>query len=225
MPNSPMRFSVRIMAVCCLIPLAALAAPAMSQVAAPPATAAPSPGLSLADLQARFADLQQQARPHAAPFALQLAGAGQPLLGQGNDGIVRLPEDWAVAAPNRDTLDFLMLLGLADAIVRKPAPQGLNNATRIVTGTLGWIAANATDNRRGLDLSAPRFDSSASPGEPMPALRALHWTTATGGCEARVILGLHQLETIDGPIGRDARQILKALGTVAWTPNDSCGPQ
>ena len=210
---------------CCLIPLAAFAAPAMSAVSGPTETDAPSPSLSLADLQARFADLQRQARTDGALFELRLVGADQPLLGQVNDGIVRLPEDWAVAAPDPETLDFLMLLGLADAIARSPAPQGPSTATKIVTGTLGWIAANTIDNPRHINLSAPRFDSSASPSEPMPALRAVNWTTATGGCEARVIFGLRRLEAVNGPIGRDARQILKALGPVAWTPNDRCGPQ
>jgi hypothetical protein len=225
MPNNPRSFNMRMLLFCCLIPLAAFAAPAMSAVSEPTETGAPSLSLSLADLQARFADLQRQARMDGELFELRLVGAGQDLLEQVNDGIVRLPEDWVVAAPDRETLDFLMLLGLADAIARKPAPQDPGSATKIVTGTLGWIAANATDNRRRLDLSAPRFDSNASPREPTPALRALNWTTATGGCEAQVIFGLRQLEAMNGPIGRNARQILKALGPVAWTPNDQCGPQ
>jgi hypothetical protein len=216
---------MRMLSFCYLIPLAAFAAPAMSAVSEPTETHAPSLSLSLADLQARFADLQRQARTEGELFELRLVGAGQDLLGQVNDGIVRLPEDWAAAAPDRETLDFIMLLGLADAIARKPAPKGPNTATKIVTGTLGWIAANTIDNTGHINLFAPRFDSNASPSEPMPTLRALNWTTVAGGCEARVIFGLRQLEAMNGPIGRDARQILKALGPVAWTPNDQCGPQ
>jgi hypothetical protein len=183
--------------------------------------------LEFAILQARFAKLQQIARPHVPAFELQLVDEAQALLGQQGDGIVRLPQDWALAAPDGETLDFLMLLGLADAIAREPAPQGPSTATKIVTGTLGWIAKaeEARRTRRTWNpWSAPHFESSATSGEPSPALRALTWTTATGGCEARIVAGLHKLEDMGGPVGRDARRILKSLGPVAWTPNDRCGP-
>lgn len=224
MLNNRMRTSMRMLSWCCLLPLAAFAVPAVSELPEPTVVEAPSLPISLADLQTRFAKVQQLARPSSTPFELRIVGAGQPLLGQVNDGIVRLPEDWAAAAPDSETLDFLMLLGLADVISREPAPQGPSTATKIVTGTLGWIAANAADNRNELDLTPPRFESSAASIEPKPALRALNWTTATGGCEARVIGGLQKLAVINGPFGREARQILKALGPVAWTPNDRCNP-
>lgn len=224
MLNNRMRTSMRMLSWCCLLPFAAFAVPAVSEVPEPTVLVAPSLAISLADLQARFTKVQQLARPSSTPFEFRIVGAGQALLGQVNDGVVRLPEDWAAAAPDSETLDFLMLMGLADVISREPAPQGPSTATKIVTGTLGWIAANATDNRSGLDLTPPRYESSASSSEPNPALRALNWTTSTGGCEARVIDGLQKLEAINGPIGRDARQILKALGPVAWTPNDRCDP-
>jgi hypothetical protein len=178
-------------------------------------------------LQARFAKLQRVARPHDPAFELQLVDQAQALMGQQGDGIVRLPEDWALAAPDGETLDFLMLLGLADAIASEPAPQGPSTATKIVTGTLGWIA-KAEEARRTkrawTPWSAPHFESSVTSGEPSPALRALTWTTATGACEARIVAGLQKLAAINGPIGRDVRQILKSLGPVAWTPNDRCGP-
>ena len=178
--------------------------------------------LDVTALQARFAKLQQIARPHDLAFEFRLADEAQAVLEQRGDGIVRLPQDWVLAAPDGETLDFLMLLGLANAIAREPAPQGPSTATKAVTGTLAYIGANVADNRRTINLSAPHFKSRISSRDPAPALRALSWATATGACEARVVLGLQKLGDINGPTGRDTRQILKALGPVAWTPNDRC---
>jgi hypothetical protein len=207
-----------------LFPITVYATPVMAEVPEPAAAVAPSSNRSLAVLQARFAKLQQVARPHDLPFELRLVDEAQALLGQQGDGVVRLPQHWALTAPDGETLDFLMLLGLADGIGREPAPQGPSTATKIVTGTLGYIGANVADNRRRSALPAPHFEYSAPIRAPSPALRALTWTTATGGCEARIVAGLQKLEAINGPIGRDTRKILKALGPVAWTPNDRCGP-
>jgi hypothetical protein len=215
---------MRKLSIYCLFPITALVTPVIAEAPMPVAAEGPSQQISPAILQARFAKLQQIARPFDLAFELRLVDESQAFLEQGNDGIVRLPQDWALAARDGETLDFLMLLGLADAIAREPIRQGPSTATKIVTGTLGYIAANVADNRRETKLSAPRFRSSTSSIEPVPALRALTWTTATGGCEARVVAGLHKLEDIKGPIGRDSRQILKALGAVAWTPNDRCDP-
>ncbi len=182
------------------------------------------PRVSLTDLQARFAKLQQSARPQYLAFELRLVDETHALLGQRDDGIVRLPQGWALSAPDGETLDFLMLLGLADAIAREPTPQGSGTATKIVTGTLGYIATTLADNRRAVSWPAPHFESSAPPGHFAPALRALAWTTATGACELLIIDGLRKLGATNSPIGRETRQILKALGAVAWTPEDRCGP-
>jgi hypothetical protein len=181
-------------------------------------------GVRLAHLRIRFATLQQIARPNDGPFELRLVDAGFPLFGQDDDGIVRLPADWVAFAPDGETLDFLMLLGLANAIAREPEPRRPSTATKIITGTLDYVGANLADNRRTLHLPAPHFASSTSPSELAPASRALTWTTATGDCEARIVAGLHKLKAINGPIGQDVRQILKALGPVAWTPYDRCRP-
>lgn len=224
MPNDRWRQDMRKLFTYFLFPLTFLAPPVIAGVPGPVATVAPSQPTSLAALQARFAKLQQIARPHDVPFELRLVDEGQAFLGQRGDGLVRLPQDWALAAPDGETLDFLMLLGLANAIAREPAPQGPSTATKIVTGTLGYIGANVADNRRSLTLPAPHFESGAPSSEPVPALRALTWSTASGGCEARIIAGLQKIKTINGPIGRDTQKILKALGSVAWTPNDRCGP-
>jgi hypothetical protein len=212
----------------CLFPITVYSTPVIAEAPKSVAAEAPRQHRSLAVLQAQFAKLQQVARPHDLAFELRLVDEGQALLGQRGDGIVRLPQDWALAAPDGETLDFLMLLGLSDATMSVPIPRGPSTATKIVTGTLGWIAKaeEARRTRRTWDpWSAPHFESSAPSREPGPALRALTWTTATGGCEARVIAGLNKLEDLGGPIGGDSRQILKALGPVAWTPNDRCGPQ
>jgi hypothetical protein len=225
MPNDRWRHDMRKLFLYCLFSITVLANPLLAEV--PVAADAPSQHISISVLQARFAKLQQVARPDKVPFELQLVGEGQAFLGQFNDGIVRVPEDWVLAAPDQDTLDFLMLLGLSNATLSEPTLKGPSTATKIVTGTLGWIAKaeEARRTRRTWNpWSTPHFETSATSGEPGPALRALTWTTATGGCEARIVAGLHKLKAINGPIGRDARQILKALGAVAWTPNDRCGP-
>lgn len=224
MPNNRWRQTMRKLSFFCLFAVSGIVSPAISEVSEPVVAGAPSQPATLAALQARFAKLQHNTRPHDLPFELRLVEATQALLEQRDDGIVRLPQDWAAAAPDKETLDFLMLLGLADAIAREPALQGPSTATKIVTGTLGFIGANIADNRRSLPLPHPQFESSAPLSKPESALRALTWTTATGGCEARIVAGLHKLEDIYGPIGRDARRILKALGPVAWTPDDRCGP-
>jgi hypothetical protein len=208
----------------CLIPISIHATPVIAQAPGPAAADDPNPHLSPAILDAQFAKLQQIARPDDLAFELRLVDEAEALLGQQGDGIVRLPQDWALVAPDGETLDFLMLLGLADAIAREAEPQGPSTATKIITGTLGYIGANVADNRRRTALPTPHFESSAPSGEPVPALRALTWATATGACEARVIAGLNKLEDMGGPIGGYARQILKALGPVAWTPNDRCAP-
>jgi hypothetical protein len=222
MPNDRWRQDMRKLFIYGLFPITALATPVIAEAPVPVAADGPSQQTSPAILLARFAKLQQIVRPHDLAFELRLVDESQAFLEQGNDGIVRLPQDWALAAPDGETLDFLMLLGLADVIAREPIRKGPSTAAKIVTGTLGYIAANVADNRRATKLPAPRFGASASSTEPVPALRALTWTTATGGCEARVVAGLHKLADIKGRIGRDSRQILKALGAVAWTPNDRC---
>jgi hypothetical protein len=224
MPNNRRRQYVPKLFIFCLFLITVHATPVIAEVLKSVAAPAPSQQFSPAILQARFAKLQQIARPHDLAFELRLVDEAQALLGQLDDGIVRLPQDWALAAPDGETLDFLMLLGLADAIAREPIRQGPSTATKIVTGALGWIGANVADNRRRSAVPFPHFEPRAPIGGLSPALRALTWTTATGGCEARIVAGLQKLEAINGPIRRDARQILKALGAVAWTPNDRCGP-
>jgi hypothetical protein len=224
MPNNRGGHIMRKLFIYCLLPITFHAADVLAKVPEPVAAAAPSQYISLAVLQARFAKLQQVARPHDLPFELRFVDESQVLLGQHGDGIVRLPQDLAVAAPDGETLNFLMLLGLADAIARAPIRQEPSTATKIITGTLGFIGASIADNRKSLSLPYPQFESSAPSSQPVSASRALTWTTATGGCELRIVAGLHKLETMSGPIGQNARQILKALGAVAWTPNDRCGP-
>jgi hypothetical protein len=224
MRNNRWKQDIRKLFIFCLFLITVPATSLIAEVPEPVAAHAPSEQFSTAILQARFAKLQQIARPHELAFELRLVDGAQTLLGQQDDGIVRLPQDWALAAPDRETLDFLMLLGLADAIAREPIQKGPSTATKIITGTLGFIGANIADNRRSLRLPYPKFQTSARSSQPVSASRALTWTTVTGGCEARIVAGLHKLEAIDGPIGRDARQILKALGAVAWTPNDRCAP-
>jgi hypothetical protein len=224
MPNSRWRQSMRKLLLFCLIPISIHATPVIAQTPGPAAADDPNPHLSPAILDAQFAKLQQIARPDDLAFELRLVDEAEALLGQQGDGIVRLPQDWALAAPDRETLDFLMLLGLADALEREPTRQEPSITTKIVTGTIGFIGASVADKRRRTALPFPHFESHAPIAGPSPALRALTWTTATGGCEARIVAGLHKLEATAGPIGRDARQILKALGPVAWTPNDRCGP-
>ncbi len=210
----------------CLFPIAIVAVPVVAQTAARVAPGAPSEQLALAHLQARFAKLQQVARPDHMSLDLQLVDDGQDLLGQRDDGIIRLPQNWAQAAPDRETLDFLMLMGLANATLQKPQQQGPSTATKIVTSGLGLIAHYATKPstppvyRKQQDHS----DTGTSTGNLTPALRALNWATKAGGCEARIIAGLQKLENISGTIGRDSRLILKALGPVAWTPDDRCAP-
>jgi hypothetical protein len=224
MPTSRWRQDTRTRFIYCLFLITVHSAPAIAEVPEPVAALAPSQQFSPAILQARFDKLQRIARPNDIAFELRLVDEAQALRAQQGDGIVRLPQDWAMAAPDGETLDFLMLLGLADAIARKPIRKGPSTATKIITGTLGFIGANIADNRGRSALPFPHFDSNAPSGEPSPALRALTWTTASGGCEARIIAGLRKLEAMGRPIGREARLILKALGPVAWTPNDRCGP-
>jgi hypothetical protein len=224
MPNNRWKPIMRNLSFCCLLTIAVFATPVISAAPVPIVSEVPSQHASLAELQARFAKVQQLARPRDMPFELRIVDAGQDLLGQANDGIVSLPQDWALAAPDGETRDFLMLLALADAIAREPAPQGPSKAAKIVTGTLGYIAATVADYSRAITLPAPKYESNAKSSEPVPALRALAWATAAGGCEARIVAGLHQLKAINGPIGHETRRVIKTLGAVAWTPNDRCGP-
>ncbi len=224
MPNNRLSNVMRKLFITCLFSLAMLAAPVNADGPEPVAANAQGQHLSALTLQARFAKLQQIARPDDLAFDLQLVEDGHALLGHRGDGIIRLPQNWALAAPDVETLDFLMLLGLANATMREPERQGPSMATKIVTGTLGWIAENVLDDTAIQKLPAPHFESGKRSSEPTPALRALTWATAAGGCEARVIAGLEKLGDIKGSIGSESRGILKALGAVAWTPNDRCSP-
>jgi hypothetical protein len=224
MPNNLWQYSMRKLFLYGLLPITMYAPPVIAEGPEPVASEAPNQQLSPEFLQTQFAKLQQIARPHDLAFELRLVDETQALLEQQDDGIIRLPQEWVLAAPDGETLDFLMLLSLSDAIAREPTRQGPSTATKIVTGTLGAIGASVADNRWRSPLPFPHFEPSALSSEPSSALRALTWTTATGGCEARIVAGLHKLEDLGGPIGRDARQILRALGSVAWTPNERCGP-
>jgi hypothetical protein len=224
MPNNRSRNDVRKLFLYCLLPIVIYANPVSAELPETIIAKTNSPHISLADLQARFAKLQQVSRPFDVAFELRLGDETQTLMEQSNDGIVRIPESWTLAAPDGETLDFLMLFGLANAIAREPATRAPSMANKIVTGTLGYIAANVGKNRRRTKLPAPQFEPSGESSDPVPALRALNWTTITGGCEARIVAGLHKLEAVNGPIGSGARRILKALGPVAWTPNDRCSP-
>jgi hypothetical protein len=171
MPTSRWRQDTRTRFIYSLFLITVHSAPAIAEVPEPVAALAPSQQFSPAILQARFAKLQQIARPNDIAFELRLVDEAQALRAQQGDGIVRLPQDWAVAAPDGETLDFLMLLGLADAIARKPIRKGPSTATKIITGTLGFIGANIADNRGRTALPFPHFDSNAPSGEPSPALR------------------------------------------------------
>jgi len=216
-----------------LFAISGLATTAMAEVAAPPSATGPSHHQSLADLQSRFAKLQQVVRSNNEPFDLQLVGDGETLLGQRRDGVIRLPENWVEAAPDRGTLDFLMLLALSDAATREPtrepARERPSAITRAVTNAIVFIAVNAAKNAAGsasrdLYLQPPSSPSIRSQGKPDTALRALGWAVASGSCEARIVAGLRRLETVAGAIGVASRQIVKDLGAVAWTPNDRCSP-
>ncbi len=210
----------------CLLLIGGLASPAISQVPEIASASVTTERASTTDLQVRFAKLQQVARPNGEPFTLQIAKPGQSLLRQGNDGIVLLPEDWVTAAPDAETLDFLMLLGLFEAISLEPTREGPSTLTKIITGTIGFIGVNAarSKDRQPVAIKPPRFES-AAPSRPLnTALRALSWAVASGGCEARVVAGVRMLEAGNGEIGAESRQIVKDLGAVAWTPNDRCRP-
>lgn len=209
-----------------LLLMAVLSSPAFSEVPAINSAEAAIQRASTKNLQARFARLQQAVRPDGVSFELHLVDTGQSLLRQRDDGVVRLPEDWVAAAPDAETLDFLMLLGLSNAITPGQTREGPTTATKVVTGAIGFIGVNAARirDRQPVVIGLPRFESAAPSTKPDKALRALSWAVASGGCEARVVSGLRRLEAIHGEIGIDSRQIVKDLGAVAWTPNDHCNP-
>lgn len=217
---------MRILWFISLLTVPTMVMPALPQaLESVPATAAPSLVHPLAELQSRFAVLQQKVRPDNAPFELRLVIGGAPLLGQSDDGLIRLSEDWVAAAPDGDTLDFLILLALSDAISRESVPSGPDRATKVVTGVLGYVGYLATQRNRPLAVipsSGPRFAERPPALGGGPATRALNWTTIVGGCEARVVAGLRKMQDANAIIGREARQILKSLGAIAWTPNDRC---
>lgn len=215
----------------CVLPIAVFASPAIAQMTATDSTRVTIQQGQITDLQARFARLQQLVRPDDLAFELQLVNADQSLLQQRRDGIIRLPQDWVAAAPDRETLDFLMLLALSDAVTHAPPPAGPSETTKVVTSVIGLIAVNAAKNQErsasrdpGLHLPRARFASIPSPGQSGTALRALGWAVASGSCEAKIVFGLRRLGAVPGAMGVASRQIVKDLGPVAWTPNDRCGP-
>lgn len=217
-----------------LLPVAVLVSPAISQVPATESARVTIQQAPISDLQARFAKLQQLVRPDDVAFELQLVDPDQPLLGQRRDGVIRLPQGWITAAPDRETLDFLMLLALSDAVTHEPTRGGPSTTTKVVTGVIGFVGVTAAKNQQrsasrdpGLHIPykpAPQFPSYPSPGQPGTALRALGWAVASGGCEAKIVSGLRRLKDHPGAIGATARQVIKDFGAVAWTPNDRCVP-
>jgi hypothetical protein len=215
----------------CLFAVSGLVTPAIAQAPLLAAVTEPMRNDPHASLQSRFDRLQQVARSTQERFDLQLVGEGQSLFGQRGDGVIRLPEDWVAAAPDRQTLDFLMLLALSDALAREPAREEPGAATKVITGAIAFIGVNAAKNAPrsasrdpGLHFAAARFAPIPSLAERGTALRALSWAVASGGCEAKIVAGLRRLETVAGAIGTGSRQIVKDLGAVAWTPDERCGP-
>ncbi len=221
---------MRKLSILCLFVIPSLASSAMAQAPSPPAAVVQSDQKSLAVLQGRFANLQKVVQQNDEQFDLQLVSEGQTLLGQRPDGVIRLPADWVAASPDRETLDFLMLLALSDAVTREPTREGPSPTTKALTGAIALLALNVAKNQErsasrdpGLHIPRSRFASISTPEQRGTALRALGWAVRSGSCEEKIVAGLRQLGAVDGSIGVVSRQIVKDLGAVAWTPN-RCEP-
>ncbi len=188
-------------------------------------------------LQLRFEKLQMTARAGSPAFEVRMVDAGQSLLAQRNDGVVRIPDNWVTPASNTETVDALMLIGLSYATNNPPVPPELSKTTKAVAGVLGFVGRTVAEyeaRRAGSgingynSLAQPKYNGYDDKPEALnPAQRGLIWAQNAGGCEARIVSGLRKMASktnADQTQRQDSQQILRALGSAAWTPNDKCTP-
>jgi hypothetical protein len=206
----------------------AVASPVQAPVTSPVASAE-----AQSALQRRFENAQKIARPGLPSFEVRIADGQSSFFAQRNDGIVRLPGSIVASTSDPAIIDAMALIGLSYATRRRPEAAQLSKTAKILTGVAGFVGREIAE-REALRTGAKQTDLLAQPvvnnGERLadpqnPMLRGMIWAKANGACEAKIVAALKSMagQNRDAVLQQDARGMLRALGSVAWSPDDRCG--
>jgi hypothetical protein len=183
-------------------------------------------------LQRRFASAQKIVRAGAAPFEVLIIDDQRSFLAQRNDGVVRLPRNLVTMAGDPAVIDALALIGLSYATHRPPTVPHLSRTAKVLTGVAGFVGrevAESQSTRAGTkqtDLLAQPVVNNPDRLQDRfnPMTRGMVWAKSNGGCEASIVTALKSMagQSGDALLRQDAVAMLRALGSVAWSPDDRC---
>lgn len=183
------------------------------------------------DLQTRFDRLQTVARSGVPAMAIETISGNVSLFTQRGDGVVRIPASLVITATNGDVTDALMLVALSQATNNPAKPLGISDTTRTLAAVASFVGSSVAENRVNLTGRNAAYETTGiyqpennpdAPPAVNPVIRAMMWTKANGGCEARIVSGLNELAKGSDVLAADARKIVKALGATAWSPDTCC---
>lgn len=183
-------------------------------------------------LQLRFANAQKIVRAGSASFEVRIVDDQRSFFAQRNDGVVRLPRNFVTMAGDPAVIDAMALIGLSYATHRPPEVPQLGKTAKALTGVAGFVGreiAESQSTRAGAKqtdlLAQPVVNNGERLQDPRnPMVRGMVWAKNSGGCEARIVAALQSMAKQAGDVAvrQDAVVMLRALGSVAWTPDDRC---
>jgi hypothetical protein len=199
----------------------------LATLLAPVASGAAPTHTAQALLAARFDAMQAVVRAGQPHYAVKIVAEDQSIHSQQGDGVVRIPLSAIRSAKSTEMLDMLLLLGLSQATYNpQRAERKITGTARTAIDALAYFGqAYATRGHIDYDQVGQRRPENEidKPPSLRPAQRALIWAKTTGGCEARLIVGLNAMaKPQKSQLSRDAQQTLAALGSAAWSPDTRC---